>query len=425
MIKFDKDVHAALKTLEKEGFETYAAGECVRNIVIGVPAYDWDLVTTATLAEMKALFPQGEILDEEKQIVRVDYTREVPSKEEDEPSHIEGAVVDIHHIDGNVDDLLAGKGFTVNAMADNPEKTFVDPYKGRDDIKARLIRVIGDADQLFKKEPARMMEAVRLAAELGFDLQKNVFDAILSNWRLLLDGDITPVREELERIVTSPNAGKGLTLMAESGLMAVVFGEEVSKKMSAGDMKAFETVCENIDKTKPVRTRRLGLLYTILPKKRGLEAIDRMEFDEKTQMHLHDAMTEMLNVQFLNDDLTFKRYIHAKGLERYDYMHNLAKAQRIVYDQPTTKIESRNYMMKTIISNKEPIFAHELAIDGNDILEAGITDSPEKAEELLEMVLATVHKNANNNKRDVLLQQAKKFAKSKLSQKTRYVKWIK
>lgn len=150
-----------------------------------------------------------------------------------------------------------------------------------------------------------------------------------------------------------------------------------------------------------------------------------MEFDEKTQMHLHDAMTEMLNVQFLNDDLTFKRYIHAKGLERYDYMHNLAKAQRIVYDQPTTKIESRNYMMKTIISNKEPIFAHELAIDGNDILEAGITDSPEKAEELLEMVLATVHKNANNNKRDVLLQQAKKFAKSKLSQKTRYVKWIK
>ncbi len=58
VIKFDKDVLLTLKTLEKEGFETYAAGNCVRDLVRGLPAYDWDLVTKATMGDLQKLFPK-------------------------------------------------------------------------------------------------------------------------------------------------------------------------------------------------------------------------------------------------------------------------------------------------------------------------------------------------------------------------------
>ncbi|MGN0659605.1 MAG: hypothetical protein ACI4LA_08360, partial [Emergencia sp.] len=337
MIKFDRDVHGALKELEKAGFETYAAGDCVRDVIRGEKVYDWDLVSTASAEEMKKLFPKGEILKgdsalgEDEPFLRVDYTYEIPPKDEDDEAVIEGVILDIHHFDGSVEELISTRGFTIDAMADNPERGFVDPYEGREDIRKKLIRTIGSAGQLFEKEPIRMMEAVRLAAEMGFDLHKEVYDAIVANWRLLLEGDIAPVREELEKLLVSDHAGKGLSMLAESGLMAVVFGEEIASKMSMTDMNAFRTVCENIDKTRPVRTRRLGLLFTCLAKKKGLAAIERMEFDPETKMHLDDAMNEIITIQFLNDDYAFKRYLYEHGMDRYEYLHNLAKAMRIVY----------------------------------------------------------------------------------------------
>ncbi len=98
-----------------------------------------------------------------------------------------------------------------------------------------------------------------------------------------MDYDVNAIRVQLERLV-SDHAGKGLNMLGGTGLMAVVLGEDVSNKMSKADMQAFHTVCKkNIDKTKPVRARRLGLLYTALSEKRGYAAIERLNFDEKTK----------------------------------------------------------------------------------------------------------------------------------------------
>lgn len=425
MIKFDKDVSAAMRTLEKAGFKTYAAGECVREVLRGEEVCDWDLYTSAPMEKLTELFPKGEATKEDnEEFLRLDFTYEVKGEDEFDSDVIEGSVLDIHPLDGSIEDLLISNAFTVNAMADNPERGFVDPYDGREDLKKHMIRVIGEPAKLFQEEPIRMMEAVRLAAELGFDLQKSIYDAIVANWRRLLDYDIAAIRGELELLLVSDHAGKGLSMLAETGLMAVVFGEDIAAKMSMSDTNSFKILCEGIDKTKPVRLRRLGLLYATLSKKKGLAAIERMQFDPKSKMHLDDAMTEVIKVNFLNDDEQFKRYLFEHGLERYEYVHNLAKAQRIVYDHPAVKIESRNYRMKTITAQNEPVFVEDLVIDANDIIQAGITDSPEKAEELLNLVVALVHKNPKNNERNTLLKAAKKFSRNKFAAKTRYVRWV-
>ncbi len=429
MIKFDKDVLRTLKTLEKEGFETYAAGECVRGQIMGEKVYDWDLLTKATLADLQRIFPDCQLLDEGKQSIRLDFTYEVPAKDEDEPVVIDGCIVDVRNFEGTIEEALKEMVFTVNAIADNPERTLVDPYGGRDDIRARLIRTVESCEEVFEKEPIHMLESVRIAAELDFDLHKSIFEAIGNHWRVLLaqtdSGDVASVREEFENLLISDHAGKGLKMLTGTGLMAVILGEDVAGRMSMSDTNAFKTVCGNIDKTRPVRTRRLGLVYTAITKKRALAAIERLQFDKKTEEHLKDGVERIIDINFLNTDMEFKKFLFKYGNERYNYLHNLSKAMRIVYDQPSLKIESRNYMMKKIISGNEPVFVEDLVIDANDIMEAGITDSAEKAAELLEQVAALVHKNPANNHRDVLLKYAKKYSKNKLAAKTRYVKWVK
>ena len=212
--------------------------------------------------------------------------------------------------------------------------------------------------------------------------------------------------------------------MAESGLMSAVFGEEVAKRMNRTEMKDFSMLCENIDKTHQVRIRRLGLLYTVLGKKKAFKAIERMNFDEKTDKYLHDAAEQIHAINFLGDSVSFKRFLIKFGMEEYEYLHNLSKAQRIVYDQPSHKIESRNYQMSTIRTNNEPVFIEDLVIDENDLMEAGIADTPERAREILGYTTAVVHYKPKDNQRDILMKAAKKFSKSKFAVATRYVKWM-
>ena len=343
---------------------------------------------------------------------------------ESKPIHLI-IMCDISTMTGTIEEELSGYGFTLAAIADNPERTVIDPYKGLDDIKNKLIRSIGDADELFKAEPIRMLQAMRYVSDLGFDLQKGMYEAIVRNWRLLLNHSIAPIRQELELIMVGTYTGKALNMMASTGLMAAIFGEEVSKKMTAGEMQAFVTLCDNIDKTMPLRMRRLGLLYTIFNEKRGLEAISRMNFDINTESHLKDAMHEMIKIQFLANDVEFKRYLFEHGLKRYNYVHNLSKAQRIVYDQSTTKIEARNHFMHQIKENNEAVFIEDLLIDGNDIMEAGITDNPDEAENLLHLVIAKVHQDCRNNDRAYLLKMAKLYQKHKWRANSRYVHWQK
>ena len=422
MLKFDKDVINALKTLEKAGYETYAVGDCVIEYVSGGSPVDWDLVTKADAETIQKLFPDGQLVDKANQIVRLDFTRE--EKDEEGNTDLVGAICDVVTMKGTIEEELSTHGFTIAAVADNPERGLVDPYHGVDDIHKKLLRSIGDVDELFSSEPIRMMQAMRYVAEQGFDLVKEMYEAITRNWRKLLDSQPAPIRTELEMILVGAHAGKALNMMADTGLMAVVFGEEVSRKMGASEMQQFVELSKNIDKTRPIRLRRLGLLYTTLNEKRAIEAIERMNFDADTEAHLKWAAKEMIRITFLANAVEIKRYIFENGYEKYNYLHNLAKAQRIVYDQPTIKIEARNAIMKEIRRNNEPIFLEDLVIDANDIIEAGITDDPERAEELLELVIAKVHLNPANNDRGVLLKQAKKLNKSKFRASTRYVKWI-
>lgn len=424
MIKLPKEVSQALKALETAGKEGYAAGACVRDSIMGNEPLDWDIITSAPIDDLIEIFPQAELLSKKGSILRIDKTKD---------GNEEGIILDISTYrkpDGrdkiqfcqSAEEDLKGRDFTIDAIADNPSLSLKDPCGGREDIKKRLVRTISEPGKAFEQDPALMLKAILLAAELDFDLPKTAHEAMVEKSALMETIPSAQRRELLQDIIIAEHAGKGLRMLAGANLMPGLVGE-AALNMTRRQRELFSELAEGIDQLKPVALRRLGLLYLCFEKK-GPEAIAVLEYNEKDRQHLMDAMTEMTKIFFIQDKAELKKYIYKVGMERYNYVHNLAKAQRIVYPAGNVKVENRHYMMEEIIAGKEPIFVEDLAINAQDILDEGITDSEERAVYLLELLPAVVHQKPQENKKKELLKYARRFNRSKIHAALRGVKWL-
>lgn len=409
MIKLPREIREIMGTFKGKGVVAYTAGPCVADVLMGREPLDWDMVAECTLEEMKKAIPEGEDIGG---ALRVDFTEE---GEED------AIIVDIFPYEEGPSDFLRYQEFTVYAMADNPEKGFLDPYGGREDIKEKLVRAIGEPADLFKKDPLAMMRAIVIAAENNFDIHRKTYEAMLECAFLLKEASVDEIREYFCTIIVSPYGGKGLRMLAGADLMPAIIGD-LATRLSRRQLEQFSCVCDNIHKTRPDLRRRLGLFYTALEGKKGEEAMRRLNYDSVTEQHLLDGLYLMEKIHFFRSTVDLKEALVTYGPERYEYIDNLAKAQRIVYDTSDAKILMRKALMDDILSRNEPIYVEELAVDAEKLIEAGIP--ADRAEEILVMLTDVVHRRPADNNEKELIKNAKKFARSKFSARTRKVKWL-
>lgn len=444
MIKIPKEVKRIMKTLEDRQFKAYAVGGCVRDCLAGLKPYDWDVATSAGFGDLTELFPDAKVISEKYSVVRLEFIDEVYDREGDFVGE-EGVIVDIATFrksnvksgaaqgDGRgaaevefaetVEDDLPRRDFTMNALADNGYE-LVDPFGGREDIKNRLVKTIGDPAASFRDDPVRMLRAIRHAAELDFDLTQSVYEAICANYRLLEKISIDRFRNEFVNILNASNAGKGLSLLMDTGIINLILGDDVVKRLTRREKNDLVILSQNIDRSKQVPERRLGLFYITMDKKKAMPSIEKFNFDSKTRQHLIDAVSDMPKLYFASTKELLKKFIYERGMERYNYLANLEKAQRIVFDYDSeTKIKSKMYLLEEIHALNEPIFVEDLAIDGNDLIEAGICEADEVGR-ILSMVVERTHIKPNLNKRSELLKLAKLYKKSKVAAATRGVKWL-
>ena len=410
MLKYDKDVKNVLDRLEKAGFPAYVSGDCFLSWILGEDALDWEILTTAGGEELKALFPEA-IPDEETGSLQMTFR-------DDE------ILLILTPAPSGIEEVLRARVFTLEAVAENPERGLLDPCGGMKDIQDRMVRTTGDPEEQFHRDPDMMMRALRYVSELGFDLSRDVFEAIRNHYMELAERPTQDTCIELQLMMGGAHAGKALTMLADTGLLAAVYGPEVFRKMSGNDQERYTTLVEKIDETQQVPLRRTGMLYAILEDIRGTKALRQLPFDEADMVHLDDAVNKLLDLQFINDKVRLKQMIAQIGWDRFNYLHGLNKASRIIFDRAPFKIEAMNMMLRDIRNNGEAVLISDLVIDANDIMAAGITDDPELANRLLEDVLAKVHKDPRNNVREPLLKLAKKYKRNPLASKTRYIRWI-
>lgn len=433
MIKLPKEISSIIRTMDQNGHKCFLVGGCVRDSLLGKRPLDWDLGTDASYKDVADLFPDGKIISEKYSVVRLEYL-----KETDPDASIsvdiaslreEGDYTDFRRPDDvtftdSIDKDLERRDFTINAMAENPWQGFFDPFGGREDLKNRRLRMIGDPLERLHQDPSRMLRAVRLAAQLNFELDKDLRAAILAKSSLMVHVSKGKILEEFTRILVSEHPGKGMRLLAGLNLMPFIIGDDIASHMTRNELDDFSTYCDNIHRTKPSATRRMGLFYLIFSGKRALKVIDILPHTAKDMQHFNDQIQYMHRIYFIRTKVEFKQFVVKIGMERYQYLHNLAKAQRIVFDLPEEKILSRDYLLTAIRNDNDALFVEDLVINGDDLIAAGFEEG-EGIGEMLEMLLDAVHQKPFRNEKAELLKLAQVYKKSWLKRTSRKVKWLK
>lgn len=145
----------AIRRLERAGFEAWAVGGCVRDSLRGVEPHDWDLCTSASPAQMQAVFADARVLTTGLRHGTLTVLTD-GGPLEITTYRTEGGYSDGRHPDGvrfvtDICEDLARRDFTVGAMAWHPERGLCDPFGGQTDLKNGVLRAVGDADTRFRR----------------------------------------------------------------------------------------------------------------------------------------------------------------------------------------------------------------------------------------------------------------------------------
>ena len=213
-----------IEMLEAAGFEAYYVGGCVRDFLRGQSKADIDVTTSATPDEMKEVFAGLKYF--ETGIKHGTLTVLAPAEDrkympvEITTFRTDGEYKDNRHPDEvrfvrNLEEDLARRDFTINAMAMDMRGNLVDMFGGRADLEAGLIRAVGDPDRRFQEDALRILRALRFAAVLSrggedgrdFEIEPETEAAMFRNGELLRNISAERIYAELKKLVTGPHGG--------------------------------------------------------------------------------------------------------------------------------------------------------------------------------------------------------------------------
>jgi tRNA nucleotidyltransferase (CCA-adding enzyme) len=195
-------VRTVLETLTGAGFEAYLVGGCVRDALLGRPVHDFDVATNATPDAVSRLFPRTiptglkhgtvTVLAEETAVEVTTYRKDVGYSDGRHPDRVVYC--------SSLPEDLARRDFTVNAMAMDLSGNVVDPFAGKDDLRARRIRAVGRASERFAEDGLRILRAFRFAAQLGFAIDPDTYTGMQQQAHRLRNVSAERIGEELAKL---------------------------------------------------------------------------------------------------------------------------------------------------------------------------------------------------------------------------------
>jgi poly(A) polymerase len=237
--------HAAeiVSTLRKQGHQAYLAGGCVRDLLLGREPADYDVATDATPQQVMQIFPQTYAVGEQFGVVLVPESDGATGALARQGTTVEVATFrsDLGYSDGRHPDEVRftkdpredvqRRDFTINGMMLDPATNEVlDFVGGRDDLKAGIIRAIGDPERRFTEDKLRMLRAVRFAARFNYQIDPATMAAIQKLAPKIHQVSCERVREELTKMLTEGQARRAFELLDSSGLLPEVLPEIAAMK---------------------------------------------------------------------------------------------------------------------------------------------------------------------------------------------------
>jgi poly(A) polymerase len=225
--------HSICETLRRHGHQALLCGGCVRDLLLGREPADYDVTTDATPEQVMALFPESVAVGAQFGVVRIPR----------DGLQVEVATfrADVGYSDGRHPDAVVysrapsedvqRRDFTLNGLLMRPETGEVlDFVGGQADLKAGVIRAIGEPDRRFTEDKLRLLRAVRFAARFGFTIEPATFEAIRRRAPEVTTVSAERVREELTKLLTEGAARQGFELLDRTGLLFSILPEVAAMK---------------------------------------------------------------------------------------------------------------------------------------------------------------------------------------------------
>ena len=248
MIKLDPGAALLLDALHGAGHAAYAVGGCVRDSLLGLDPHDWDLCTSARPEQVMALFGEEKCIPTGLQHGTVT-VKQGGRLYETTTFRTEGTYSDGRHPDAvcfvpDVREDLARRDFTINAMAYSAEEGLIDPFGGRDDLAAHLVRAVGEPERRFEEDALRILRLYRFAARFGFAIDPATGAAARALGPHLDCVAAERIQEELLKLLAAPRPGSYL----EPAVLAVILPELEPEKQP----ERFAELCRTIDRIEPI-----------------------------------------------------------------------------------------------------------------------------------------------------------------------------
>jgi poly(A) polymerase len=216
-----------VERLRARGFEALYAGGCVRDQLLGLTPHDYDVATNARPEQVEALFPRTVPVGVQFGVIIVleqGAEIQVATFRGDGTYHDGRHPESVRFTDAEGDSRR--RDFTVNGLFFDPiEERILDFVEGRRDLELRLLRAIGDPSERFAEDKLRLLRAVRFATTLGFEIDPDTWREILVWSPEIHAVSAERIRDELVKILLSPNRVRGFDLLDKSGLLRQVLPE--------------------------------------------------------------------------------------------------------------------------------------------------------------------------------------------------------
>lgn len=438
-IQMPEAAHYIIQTLMAHGYEAYIVGGCVRDSVLGRTPQDWDITTSATPEQTKALFRRTIDTGIEHGTVTIMM------------DHV-GYEVTTYRVDGKYEDHrrpkevtftaslledLKRRDFTINAMAYNEQEGLVDIFGGAEDLRRGIIRCVGVPQERFDEDALRILRAVRFAAQLDFEIEAKTRQAIREKAEFLRDISAERIQVELTKLITSDHPERIIDAY-ELGITAIVLPEfdtmmetpqhTVYHKYDVG--RHTVAVMQNIDATPVLRwaallhdsakpecrtTDEQGVDHFYGHPKAGKaiarRVLRRMKLDNDTIQRV-ERLVEWhdFGLDGTVTKKTLRRALNRMGPDLFDDYAKLRRADMLGQSDYMQEKKQQDYrhlleMYREIREAQECLLIRDLKLDGKDLIAMGVQPGPDMGKilnDLLQQVLEEPQLNTKEKLKELV-----------------------
>ena len=450
--RIPKEVKFVIEKFKKSGFEAYIVGGCVRDFLRNVEPEDWDVATDAKPEEIQKIFPKsfysnkfftvtvqtGSQNPRLKEIEITTYRKEAKYTDKRHPDEVRFAKT--------IEEDLSRRDFTVNALALGSDSglTLIDPFGGKEDLKNKIIRAVGNPEERFSEDALRMMRAVRFAVTLGenWQIEEKTKEAIKKNSHWLKMISKERIKDEFLKIIMAERTAEGIELLREIGLLKYVVPElEEGYKITQNKhhiYECYEHSLKSLDfaaKKNFNKFVRLAALFhdigkprtkkgegpdatfyghEIIGAKMTAQILNRLKFPKKEIEKITKLVRYHLfyyNPEEVGES-SIRRLVRQVGPENMEELLQVRMADRIGSGCPKAepyKLRHLRYLIEKV--SQDPISVKMLKVNGGDVMEILKISPGPKIGQVLDVLLGYVLEDPKKNEREFLEKGVEKLGK--------------